>query len=82
MSELEVYEVFAVLYAQRMGTRGGMFIHGDPHDAPMPMDYFNSEGNFISPAFLEYIQPLIGELPDFIELEKLCVPVSRALLLT
>jgi glyoxylase-like metal-dependent hydrolase (beta-lactamase superfamily II) len=40
MSDVEVYEVFAVLYAQRMGTRGGMLIKGDPHDAPMPMDYY------------------------------------------
>lgn len=40
MSDVEVYEVFAVLYAQRMGTRGGMLIKGDPHDAPMAMDYY------------------------------------------
>lgn len=34
------YEVFAIKYGQRTGVRGGMLIHGDPHDAPMPMDYF------------------------------------------
>jgi len=36
----EVYEVFAIKYGQRVGQRGGMLIYGDPHDAPMPMDYF------------------------------------------
>lgn len=36
----EVYEVFAIKYGQRVGQRGDMLIHGDPHDAPMPMDYF------------------------------------------
>ncbi len=37
---------------------------------PMPKEYFNQEGNFVSEAFLDYIRPLIGELPDFVELEK------------
>jgi glyoxylase-like metal-dependent hydrolase (beta-lactamase superfamily II) len=36
----DVYEVFAIKYGQRVGQRGGMLIYGDPHDAPMPMDYF------------------------------------------
>ena len=40
MNDSEVYEVYAVLYAQRTGTRGGMFIKGDPHDAPIGMDYY------------------------------------------
>lgn len=34
------YEVFAVKYADRDGRRPEHFIDGDPHDAPMPMDYF------------------------------------------
>lgn len=34
------YEVYAVKYGERMGTRGGIFIGGDPHDAPLAMDYF------------------------------------------
>ncbi len=38
---------------------------------PMPHDYFNSEGNFVSPAFLEYMKPLAGELPEFVRLEKI-----------
>ncbi len=36
----DVYEVYAIKYGQRVGNRGGMLIFGDPHDAPMPMDYF------------------------------------------
>lgn len=38
--ELPAYEVFAIKYAQREGRRADHFIGGDPHDAPMPMDYF------------------------------------------
>jgi glyoxylase-like metal-dependent hydrolase (beta-lactamase superfamily II) len=38
--ELPVYEVFAIRYARRDARRHEHFIGGDPHDAPMPMDYF------------------------------------------
>lgn len=34
------YELFAVRYATRPGMRAEHFLGGDPHDAPMPMDYF------------------------------------------
>ena len=34
------YEVFAIRYGTRDGQRKSHFIGGDPHDAPMPMDYF------------------------------------------
>jgi len=34
------YEVFAVKYAQRKARRADHFVGGDPHDAPMDMDYF------------------------------------------
>ena len=34
------YEVFALRYARRDARRAEHFIGGDPHDAPMPMDYF------------------------------------------
>ena len=34
------YEVFAIKYAERGGRRPEHFIGGDPHDGPMPMDYF------------------------------------------
>jgi glyoxylase-like metal-dependent hydrolase (beta-lactamase superfamily II) len=35
-----VYEVFALRYAVRDARRSEHFIGGDPHDGPMPMDYF------------------------------------------
>jgi len=34
------YEVFAIRYARRDARRAEHFIGGDPHDAPMAMDYF------------------------------------------
>ena len=39
MSEPE-YELFAIRYATRDARRSDHFIGGDPHDGPMPMDYF------------------------------------------
>lgn len=35
-----LYEVFAIRYARRDAMRSNHFIGGDPHDGPMPMDYF------------------------------------------
>ncbi|HET8996509.1 MAG TPA: N-acyl homoserine lactonase family protein, partial [Acetobacteraceae bacterium] len=35
-----IYEVFAIRYATRAAHRSDHFIGGDPHDGPMPMDYF------------------------------------------
>jgi glyoxylase-like metal-dependent hydrolase (beta-lactamase superfamily II) len=40
MSALPEYQVYAIRYATREGTRAEHFIGGDPHDSPMPMDYF------------------------------------------
>jgi 6-phosphofructokinase 1 len=40
---------------------------------PMPEEYFNREGNFVSGAFMRYMKPLTGELPDFVRLEKIMV---------
>lgn len=37
---IPVYEVYAIKYGERMATRGGALVYGDPHDAPMAMDYF------------------------------------------
>lgn len=37
---LPVYELFAVRYATREARRSANFLGGDPHDGPMPMDYF------------------------------------------
>src|SRR5580692_8453621 len=39
MSEFD-YELFAIRYATRDAQRSAHFIGGDPHDGPMPMDYF------------------------------------------
>ena len=36
----EQYELFAIRYATRQAHRAEHFIGGDPHDGPMPMDYF------------------------------------------
>ncbi|MGE0387784.1 MAG: N-acyl homoserine lactonase family protein [Gammaproteobacteria bacterium] len=37
---MQPWEVHAIKYAERQGTRAANFIGGDPHDGPMPMDYF------------------------------------------
>ena len=37
---LPEYEVFALRYAMREARRTEHFLGGDPHDGPMPMDYF------------------------------------------
>src|SRR5690349_3872855 len=37
---LPTYEVFAIKYAERDARRTAHFLGGDPHDGPMPMDYF------------------------------------------
>jgi ATP-dependent phosphofructokinase / diphosphate-dependent phosphofructokinase len=36
---------------------------------PMPSEFINEAGNFPSPAFLEYLRPLVGELPEFARLK-------------
>lgn len=40
MATIPEYEVFALRYAMREARRSEHFIGGDPHDGPMPMDYF------------------------------------------
>lgn len=37
---LPQYEVYAIRYATRNAKRPEHFVGGDPHDVPMPMDYF------------------------------------------
>ena len=38
---MEPYEVYAVHYAHNPNARrANNFIGGDPHDGPMPLDYF------------------------------------------
>jgi 6-phosphofructokinase len=38
---------------------------------PMPVKYFNEESNYISQAFIDYMKPLTGALPEFTRLEKI-----------
>jgi len=38
---------------------------------PMPNEFINEDGNFPSAAFLDYLRPLVGELPEFAELKYL-----------
>jgi len=38
--DLPVYALYAIRYATRAASRSEHFIGGDPHDGPMPMDYF------------------------------------------
>jgi 6-phosphofructokinase len=38
---------------------------------PMPAEYFNPEGNHVSQLFYDYMKPLIGDLPEFVRLEKI-----------
>jgi glyoxylase-like metal-dependent hydrolase (beta-lactamase superfamily II) len=37
---LPAYEIYAIRYATREGSRRDNFIGGDPHDGKMPMDYY------------------------------------------
>ena len=39
-ADLPTYELYAIRYASRDASRSEHFIGGDPHDGPMPMDYF------------------------------------------
>ena len=40
MAEREAYDIYAIKYAHSERRSGDNFIGGDPHDAPMPLDYF------------------------------------------
>jgi 6-phosphofructokinase 1 len=33
---------------------------------PMPDEYINAEGNFVTPACIDYLKPLVGVLPDYV----------------
>jgi hypothetical protein len=35
-----VYEIYAIKYAHHERTASQNFLGGDPHDGPMPLDYF------------------------------------------
>ncbi len=36
---------------------------------PMPDEYINEDGNFVTPAFMDYIKPLMSDLPRFTTLK-------------
>jgi len=38
---------------------------------PMPEEFFNKERNHVSPAFMEYMIPLAGDLPEFVRLKRI-----------
>ena len=37
---IPAYELYAIKYAHHERLRSANFVGGDPHDGPMPMDYF------------------------------------------
>lgn len=37
---------------------------------PMPDEYINAEGNFVTEAFWEYLRPLIGPMPSYVTLKS------------
>ena len=40
MTSLAPYEIYAVRYARHERNASENFLGGDPHDGPMPLDYF------------------------------------------
>jgi ATP-dependent phosphofructokinase / diphosphate-dependent phosphofructokinase len=44
---------------------------------PMPLEYFNKAGNNVSSMFIDYMKPLIGDIPEFVKLEKLFVKKNK-----
>ncbi len=43
----------------------------------MPEEYINKRGNHITESFLEYIKPLIGQIPDYVQFEPKFVEIGR-----
>ena len=35
---------------------------------PMPDEYINAEGDFVTAACIEYLKPLVGPLPEYVRL--------------
>ena len=35
---------------------------------PMPDKFINAEGNFVTPACIDYLKPLVGPLPEYVRL--------------
>ncbi|MBC8229535.1 6-phosphofructokinase [bacterium] len=42
-------------------------------EKPVPDEFINEAGNFVTDAYIEYAKPLIGELPEYVRLEKISV---------
>ena len=42
-------------------------------EKPVPDEFINEAGNFVADAYIEYAKPLIGELPEYVRLEKIAV---------
>ena len=38
-------------------------------EKPMPDEYITKEGNFVTPACIEYLKPLVGPLPEYVRLK-------------
>jgi len=45
---------------------------------PMPPEFLNEDGNYVSQAFLKYMGPLIGELPEFVRLKKIMAKENKS----
>jgi glyoxylase-like metal-dependent hydrolase (beta-lactamase superfamily II) len=73
--ELPEYELFAIRYATRPGTRGEHFLGGDPHDAPMPLDYFVWVAVSAERAILIDTGFIASEAPRR-DISHLCTPVE------
>ena len=37
---------------------------------PLPDEFINPQGNFVTDAFLEYLRPLVGEMPKYAQLSN------------
>jgi 6-phosphofructokinase 1 len=40
---------------------------------PMPSKFINKAGNFVTKAFVDYLRPLVGKLPDYASLKAVRV---------
>jgi len=40
------------------------------HEKPMPDEYLDEENLFVTPAYLEYLRPLVGPLPEYARLKE------------
>jgi ATP-dependent phosphofructokinase / diphosphate-dependent phosphofructokinase len=36
---------------------------------PMPDEYINAEGNYVAPECIDYLKPLVGEMPEYVRLK-------------